>query len=334
MPFLWAGNPLGCRLDVLMSRNDRTKKHRFRTIDNESRVVEITSRTIQGRYLLRPSRRVNDLIVGVLGRAQTKYGVTIYCFVFMSNHFHLLMKAESVKKMSRFVGFVKKNIAAELSRVHGWRGPFWGRRFSHSAVGNTDLDEGRRLRYIFANGCKEGLVASPLDWPGVTSTTALCRGETTLRGTWFDRTAADKDKRRKLGKKRRFRSVERVRLSPLPFLAEHTAAERCQYMSDAVFEIQNKTAAQHRQEGTSPTGTRGILQENPLASPEKFDSTPAPRFLTSDGDELTKMRHARDQKHIAYAIAADRLERGESDYEFPQDCFPPGLPFVSQRAPT
>ncbi len=38
-------------------------------------VVEVTSRTIQGRLLLRPSPEVNDIILGVIGRGQ----VTIEC---------------------------------------------------------------------------------------------------------------------------------------------------------------------------------------------------------------------------------------------------------------
>jgi hypothetical protein len=38
-------------------------------------MVEVTMRTVHGRFLLRPSRTVNDLNVGVIGRAQGKYGM-------------------------------------------------------------------------------------------------------------------------------------------------------------------------------------------------------------------------------------------------------------------
>ena len=43
------------------------------------------------------------------------------------------------------------------------------------------------MGYILANGCKEGLVASPRDWPGVHMVRAILDGEA-LTGTWFDRT--------------------------------------------------------------------------------------------------------------------------------------------------
>ena len=36
--------------------------------------------------------------------------------------------------------------------------------------------------YMISNGCKEGLVDSPLDCPGVSSAPTLYRGETALEG--------------------------------------------------------------------------------------------------------------------------------------------------------
>jgi hypothetical protein len=39
-------------------------------------LFEITDRTIQGRPLFRPSRELNEVVLGILGRAQRLYGVT------------------------------------------------------------------------------------------------------------------------------------------------------------------------------------------------------------------------------------------------------------------
>ena len=52
----------------------------------ENGLVEITTRTLQGRLLLRPSPELNDLILGVIGRAQDRYGMVIHAFVVTSNH--------------------------------------------------------------------------------------------------------------------------------------------------------------------------------------------------------------------------------------------------------
>jgi len=59
-------------------------------------VVEITARTVHGRLLLRPSADVNDLVIGVLGRAQHLFGVGRHAFVAMSNHMHLLASVRDV----------------------------------------------------------------------------------------------------------------------------------------------------------------------------------------------------------------------------------------------
>ena len=50
--------------------------------------VEITARTAQEQYLLRPDPIVNSLIAGVLARASQRYGVVLYGHAFLSNHFH------------------------------------------------------------------------------------------------------------------------------------------------------------------------------------------------------------------------------------------------------
>jgi hypothetical protein len=53
-----------------------------------------------------------------------------------------------------------------VGRLHRWKGPFWQRRFSCETVLDAEAELGR-LRYILAHGVKEGLVAHPSDWPGL-----------------------------------------------------------------------------------------------------------------------------------------------------------------------
>jgi len=54
----------------------------IRFIPEEGSLVEITCRTDQGRYLLRPDPVINDILLGVLGRAQRLYPVEICAFSF------------------------------------------------------------------------------------------------------------------------------------------------------------------------------------------------------------------------------------------------------------
>ena len=302
-------------------------------LHNESGIVEVMTRTLQGRYLLRPSPRVNDLILGIVGRAQALYDVEIYAFVFLSNHLHMLMRVLSVWHLSRFMEYVDGNIAREVGAANDWSGKFWGGRYHSVIVGDSDEAILDRFRYILANGCKEGLVASPLDWPGVTSARALARGEDTLEGTWYDRTAEYYASARG-AQNRSFPSSERVRLTPLPFLANHSPAERARFVQNEIREIEQQSASRHKRLGTRPLGARAIRRQQPHDKPKDFHPSPAPRFHAATREELWSMRYAREVKVAAYRDAAERLKRGETDVRFPEGCFPPPLPFVESRAPT
>ena len=110
----------------------------LRFLDNPRGLVEISSRTQHGRFLLCPSEKVNDLILGVLGRAQAMYGVALHAFIFMSNHFHLLATMSSAEQMSLFTGFFKGNLAKEIGRLRDWRETFWGRRYHSASVKETE----------------------------------------------------------------------------------------------------------------------------------------------------------------------------------------------------
>jgi hypothetical protein len=79
----------------------------------EDSLVEITTRTFQGRLLLRPSPELTDIILGIIGKAQARYGMTIHAFVFLSTHAHFLLSPTSAGQLARFVQFVNANVAKE-----------------------------------------------------------------------------------------------------------------------------------------------------------------------------------------------------------------------------
>ena len=55
-------------------------------------LVEVTCRTLHGRFLLRPSRALNEIVLGILGRATRRYRVGLCAFAYLSNHCHLLAR--------------------------------------------------------------------------------------------------------------------------------------------------------------------------------------------------------------------------------------------------
>ena len=63
----------------------------------------ITDRCFQGRLLLRPSPAANAIIAGVLAHALERFKVELYGHCFMSNHYHLLLSAESAAELAAFM---------------------------------------------------------------------------------------------------------------------------------------------------------------------------------------------------------------------------------------
>ncbi len=153
----------------------------------QGHLVEITCRTLHGRFLLRPSDELNEIIIGTLGRAQRVYGLPLYALAFASNHFHLLAGPKDVEQLSRFMCVVNSKIAREVGRLHNWREKVWGRRYRAIVLSQEEPVLMDRLRYKIAHGVKEGLVERVLDWPGVHCAQALLTGEP-LEGKWFNRT--------------------------------------------------------------------------------------------------------------------------------------------------
>ncbi len=160
---------------------------RLRYVPEGGALVEVTCRTLQSRFLLRPNQAVNDIGVGVLDRAQRKYPIAVCAFVFTSNHFHLLLDVDDALQLSRFMSYVNSNLARKIGRLVGWRDKIWSRRYQAIVISSEAAAQTERLRYILAHGVKEGLVERVTDWPGVHCVRALLAGET-LEGYWHDGT--------------------------------------------------------------------------------------------------------------------------------------------------
>ena len=82
--------------------------------------VEITQRILHGRLLLRPSEELRQIILGVLGRAQRLYDMPIHSYVFLSNHYHLIVTPRDAHHLAAFMAYVSGNLAREIARLYGW----------------------------------------------------------------------------------------------------------------------------------------------------------------------------------------------------------------------
>jgi hypothetical protein len=306
----------------------------IRFIPEGGALVEITDRTVQGRFLLVPSPELNDIILGVLGRAQRLYGVGLCGFVFLSNHFHLIIRVNDARQLADFMGYLASNLAREIARHTGWTDKIWARRYQAIVISDEEAAQIARLSYLLSHGCKEGLVEHAQDWPGLHCAQALIDG-TSLQGSWFDRTKEYSARQR--GEKispRQFATQETVTLSPLPCW-QHLAPEVLQKMIRALVEDIEATAAKLRSETNAVVlGPDAVQAQKPEDRPARPKKSYAPLFHAFSRRLRRELYDAYHLFLASFREAAEKLRSGDRNASFPTGSFPPGLPFVTGLSPS
>ncbi|HEX6901134.1 MAG TPA: hypothetical protein VF789_15525 [Thermoanaerobaculia bacterium] len=303
---------------------------KLRYIPEGGALVEVTCRTLHGRLLLRPSPELNEIFGGVLGRAQRLYPFWLMSYVCLSNHYHLLAWVKDARRLAKFVGYFNSKLAREVSRLTGWSGKIWERRYEAIVISEEEGAQVDRLRYHLSHGAKEDLVEAPEDWPGIHCVRELLGGEP-LTGYWFSRTQEYAARRRGEEYDRyQYATLETVTLSPLPCW-EHLPKEEYQKRVERlVSSIKEETAARRRRTGAKPLGREAILAQHPYSRPKKVKRSPAPRFHAATPDRYWELYRGYAWFVGEYRRAAEKLKAGDPGPPFPRGSFPPALPFVGQ----
>ena len=128
----------------------------------------VTSRTETG-LPLPPTGVVNHLLWGILARGQERYSVKVCHFIFLANHFHMLLVVETPEDVSNFVGYVKCESAHAVNRLLGRRQrTIWLDGYD-SPILLTATDAMHYIRYIYLNASRANLEESINVYPGVSS---------------------------------------------------------------------------------------------------------------------------------------------------------------------
>ena len=293
-----------------------------------SGLVEVTCRTLQGRFLLRPGKELNEIVLGALGRAQELYPVGICAFAFGSNHYHLLLRVEDTRQMSSFLCHFNSNLAREAGRLYGWREKFWGRRFQAIPISEEEAAQLERLRYVLAHGCKEGLVDRLRDWPGVSVLPVLLE-EQPLKGIWFDRTQEYAARRRGEAFDRlRYATAYSLKLERLPCWKHVSAEQYRERIREMVHDVEAQAAAKRELSGLPAKGPEAIRAQDPHDRPAKLKRSPAPLFHAASRRVRRELYEGYARFVAAFREAAEQLRAGDRQAAFPAGSFPPALPWV------
>ncbi len=292
--------------------------------------VEVASRTLHGRFLMRPSPTAKRIIDSTMARAQERFGMEIHDYFFASNHFHIALTPSDQQQLSGFMCYLKSTLARKLARLHGWSEKFWARRYSKTNISSEPEAQWARQIYLLSQGAKENLVYSRDDWPGASATAAFRDGSLTVQTQWVDTAGMRRAKAQgEKVRERDFTTTVAVFLTPLPAFAEMDKQAYCDRVCAQLDDIRAQTIARHRSQGTKPLGELAIRSQRPTQKPKKpLEKTPLRRTFAYRSQVREEMNAVFNAFLRAYRRAANALKRGVSDVAFPAGCFPPGLPFV------
>ncbi len=101
--------------------------------------------------------------LALVARSRQRFGVRLYHYCLMSNHFHLVLQLDDPRRLSSLVAGLLRSYVHRFHRRYGFVGHLWQGRF-HSLVIQRDAYLLSCGRYVERNPVKAGLAAEPWDY--------------------------------------------------------------------------------------------------------------------------------------------------------------------------
>ena len=301
-------------------------------IHNEDYVYFVTNRTHQQRFFMLPTKENNKAIRYWLARSKCMHGknIQIYAFIFLSNHFHILLR-DPAGELPRFMNYFQGNVARAINRNIKRKGKFWEREYHDLIVDTVTSDEvfWDRYAYTALNAVKSGLVAAASQWGGVSSVPHVL-GNTPITGIGLNRTKyGDKKRHNKGVKKNALEERFEFNLTLPPTLTGKNASEQLAFIQTL---FKSGTADYRKARLYKPAlGMKKIMKQSFLDRPTSPEFSPRTRFKSFCADakaEFKKMYKSfvGNYKHavhlmFVYFNDADRNQFVSIDTTFP---WPPG----------
>jgi len=229
--------------------------------------------------------------------------------------------------VAQFMKYLLGNLSRKLGPLcrPAWRGRFWERRYTASAV----LDEPAledRLVYVLSHGVKEGLVGRATEWEGLHCVDQVL-DEKPRRFAWFNWTRRWKGKRKAGEAPRLGRYASEVQddveltLAPLPHWAEEVPERRQHRMKELVGQIEARAAAAREK---PPMGQEAVRRQTTEARPRK-ERTARPLCHASSNEGRAGFKQVYRAFCEAFGEAAKRWLAGDVHAQFPVGAFRPFL---------
>jgi len=122
----------------------------------------------ESRFFLRPRLRQVRKLRFLLAHYAEKHGIELHGFVFMSNHFHLVL-TDTRRRLPRFMEEFDSMVARVFNHDLDRQGKFWESKPYRSWPLETSAEVLEHLVYLATNPVEAWLVPTPDRWPGLIS---------------------------------------------------------------------------------------------------------------------------------------------------------------------
>lgn len=165
---------------------------------NPEYYCEVTIRAQDGDFAFDlNSVAQRERIYGYFAEAAKRYGVKIFAFHFMSNHYHGLYGYDAPQQLVAFLAYLHGQIARLANVALKRRGTFWA-ALRVRAVDRDERSVALRIRYIMSQAIKAQIVEHPGQFPGPSTIDAMLYG-LPLIGRRVDATQRCRDNARLVG---------------------------------------------------------------------------------------------------------------------------------------
>jgi REP element-mobilizing transposase RayT len=266
----------------------------------------ITIRTVESRIWIPANAKTKRLIGGILGRYQEIYGIEIFAYAILGNHYHLLLRAPK-ENTDEFCENVNREISRRLNWQHKRQGPLWARRYTDQAVASNE-DVMEAFLYVVSNPMHHGLVDNPKKWPGLGC---------------YNHVIDEKDREfyfTHYSKKSKYKTKHYLKITPLPDLKSLTRKQRAKRIFKA---LQNMRSRINRRQNGMFLQIKDLLEQVVGGLPKNTKVSAKAPFYTRRLEMMKRLRNKIRSRQIAFAHASYRYRMGDKNAVFPEFSFRP-----------
>ena len=311
--------------------------------DGNKLCLHVTNRLVEGLPLI-SARWMNFLLKGLIARAQDHYGVQVVAFLWMANHYHLIVCGRA-DKISPFKNYLHGELAKYLKRLMPgkYQSKVWAGRGNEQHL-KTAEDVINKIVYLYTNPARANLVASITQYPGVSSWELFRTGSCAFEGSWVPPralrpvTGRFSAKRDLVQLKELFaasaRSGSRHTFTLKPFIWKRCFPESSSRSNDSIraeilarIEDEEKKCAAAR--GQKQVLGAGELRTSPIDKPFKSKERSRTPFVQCHNPTLRK-HYIADFKSFAAACRKtwQHWTKGIYSALFPAGAYRPGCPIL------